>query len=449
MQDGHQARIPPNNPDAEESVLGSMLIDSESIPEVRDILKAQSFYREKNKWIYEALMQLDDNHEPIDLITVCDVLRKQGQLEEVGGEPYIIGLLNIVPTSVHAAHYAQIVEDTGERRRMITAASKVAQLAYDESIPTDEAVSTAQDTVFSLGENIYRKSMHHIREPSRQVMKLVEDRHEAGGVLAGVPTGFKDLDRLLGGLHDAELIVVAGRPGMGKSSLQGSMAIIAGTKHAKNIGVFSLEMTSVQWALRLVSGIARLDSRNLRSGEVQEAEWPMFYDAVGRLSESNIFIDETTQLTPTELRAKCRRLDNRFGLDMIMIDYLQLMVTTQKYHNRVQQVSYICKSLKDLGKEINCPVVVSSQLSRAVEQRQDKRPQLSDLRDSGTIEEDADIVIFIYRDDYYNPGEESERPNIAEINVAKNRNGNTGIVDLFWNRQFTRFYNLERKNIVF
>jgi replicative DNA helicase len=227
------------------------------------------------------------------------------------------------------------------------------------------------------------------------------------------------------------------------------MAIIAGTKHAKNIGVFSLEMTSVQWALRLVSGIARLDSRNLRSGEVQEAEWPAFYDAVGQLSESNIFVDDSTQLTPAELRAKCRRLDNRFGLDMIMVDYLQLMHTTQQYRNRVHQVSYICKSLKDLGKEINCPVVVSSQLSRAVEQRQDKRPQLSDLRDSGTIEEDADIVIFIYRDDYYNPGEESERPNIAEVNVAKNRNGNTGIVDLFWNRQYTRFYNLERKNIVF
>lgn len=447
--DNESAYIPPHNKDAECSVLGSMLIDQDSIPEIREILRSDSFYFERHKWIYDAIIRLDDANQPIDLITVCDALTKQDQqLEEIGGEAYIIGLLNIVPTSMHAKAYAAIVEESGERRRMIRAASRVAELAHDETITAMEAVNTAQAEVFELGKRLYRRTTTHIREPAREVLDLVEARSAAGGIIPGVPTGFTDLDRLLGGFHKGELIVVAGRPGMGKSSFQGSVSIIASTKHKRNIGVFSLEMTSVQWALRMVSGIARIDGQRLMRGDIEEAEWPTFYDAVGQLSEANMFVDETTQLTPSELRAKCRRLHNSYGLDMVMVDYLQLMQTTKDYRNRVHQVSYITKSLKDLAKEINAPVVVSAQLSRAVEQRQDKRPQLADLRDSGTIEEDADVVIFIYRDDYYNP-ESSERPNIAEINVAKNRNGNTGIADLYWNRIFTRFYNLERQKITF
>lgn len=446
--DNESAYIPPNNKDAECSVLGSMLIDQDSIPLIREILQSESFYFERHKWIYDAIVQLDDANEPVDLITVSDILEKHDQLSEIGGEAYIIGLLNIVPTSMHAKHYAKMVEETGERRRMIRAASRVAELAHDETITAVEAISTAQAEVFELGQRLYRKSTTHIREPAREVMDLVETRSAAGGMIPGVPSGFKDLDHLLGGFHKGELIVVAGRPGMGKSSFQGSVSIIASTKHRRNIGVFSLEMTSVQWALRMVSGIARIDGQKLQRGDIEAAEWPTFYDAVGQLSEANMFVDETTQITPSELRAKCRRLHNTYGLDMIMVDYLQLMTTTKDYRNRVQEVSYITKALKDLAKEINAPVVASAQLSRAVEQRQDKRPQLADLRDSGTIEEDADVVMFIYRDDYYYP-DESERPNIAEINVAKNRNGNTGVVDLYWNRIFTRFYNLERQKITF
>lgn len=446
--DNESAYIPPNNKDAECSVLGSMLIDQDSIPVIRETLQSESFYFERHKWIYDAIIQLDDANDPVDLITVSDVLEKHGQLTEIGGEAYIIGLLNTVPTSMHAKHYAKMVEETGERRRMIRAASRVAELAHDETISAVEAISIAQAEVFGLGQRLYRKTTTHIREPAREVLNLVEARSAAGGQIPGVPSGFQDLDRLLGGFHKGELIVVAGRPGMGKSSFQGSVSIIASTKHNRNIGVFSLEMTSVQWALRMVSGIARIDGQSLQRGDIAEAEWATFYDAVGQLSEANMFVDETTQLTPSELRAKCRRLHNTYGLDMVMVDYLQLMTTTKDYRNRVQEISYITKALKDLAKEINVPVVVSAQLSRAVEQRQDKRPQLSDLRDSGTIEEDADVVIFIYRDDYYNP-DDSERPNIAEVNVAKNRNGNTGIVDLYWNRIFTRFYNLERQKITF
>lgn len=446
--DATDAYIPPNNRDAECAVLGSMLIDADSIAEIREVLQSESFYFERHKWIYDAIIQLDDTNMPVDLLTVADILQKHAQLEDIGGEAYIIGLITIVPTSINAVHYAKIVEETGERRRMIRAASRVAELAHDETISAQEAVSTAQEEVFNLGQSLYRQSTVHIREPSRQVMDLVEERSASGGQIPGVPTGFNDMDHVLGGLHKSELVVVAGRPGMGKSSFQSSVCTIAGLKHKQNIAVFSLEMTSVQWALRMVSGIARIDSRDLRSGAVAEASWPAFYEAVGELSEANIYIDDTTSLTPSELRAKCRRLAGAYGLDLIMVDYLQLMGTKEHYTSRVQQVSYICKSLKDLAKELDVALVVSSQLSRAVEQRQDKRPQLSDLRDSGTIEEDADVVMFIYRDDYYTH-DESERPNIAEVNVAKNRNGNTCVVDLFWNRAFTRFYNLERKKITF
>ena len=446
MDDNKLSLVPPNNRDAEYAVLGSLLIDADAINAVREVLKPEAFYMEQNKWIYEALLALNDRNQPADLITVCDELRKQGLMEELGGEPYIIGLINEVPTSINAVHYAILVADAHERRKMIAVASAIANLAYDETIPLVEAVDGAQQQVYDLGKRVLSSSTVHIREPARDVLDLVEARAQAGSAVVGIPTGFTDLDRLVGGLSDAELVIVAGRPGMGKSSFQQSVAIVAGLKHKKRIGVFSLEMSSEQWAMRMVSGISNLDATSLRDGRLQEFEWPTFFDAVGKLSEAEIYIDDSPALTPSQIRAKCRRLDSEHGLDLVMIDYLQMMQTGKDIRNRVQQVSYITKSLKGLCKELNVPVLCTAQLSRAVEQRQDKRPQLADLRDSGNIEEDADQVWFIYRDDYYKP-DDSDRPNIAELNVAKNRNGHRGQVDLYWNGRVTRFRNLQRQEI--
>ena len=440
--------IPPNSLQAEEAVLGSMLLDPLSVPAIREILNVESFYRETNRWIYEAMLQLADDNVPIDLMTLTEALKDQGQLEEVGGEAYIIGLINVVPTSIHDVHYAKIVEDKAERRRMIRAAGQIAKLGFDESEPLKDAIEQTQKIVFDLGKSVFRSSVVHIKEPAAEVMDMIEERAEAGVDLTGVPTGLKDLDFLLGGMQRSELLIVAGRPGMGKSALQGTISMLSGVKFEKTVAIFSMEMSAEQWVLRTISGMARIDSHSLRRGGLAEEDWPMFYDAVGRLSEANIFIDDSAWLTPIQLLSRCRRLASERDLDLIVVDYIQMMATEEKYRNRVQEMSFICKSLKALAKEIDCPVLASSQLSRAVEQRQDKRPQLSDLRDSGNIEEDADVVAFIYRDEYYNP-DSTERPNITEINVAKNRNGYTGVVDLYWKSRETRFYNLQRQEINF
>lgn len=440
--------LPPMNREAEEAVLGTLFIDNSSISRVREILNPHSFYTVTNQWIYEAILVLDDNRQPVDFLTVSEELRRQNRLEDIGGEAYLIGLTNTVPTSINDLHYAQIVEEAGERRRMIRTAQHMVALAHDETITLEEAIDQAMEENYKLGSSLFKRSTVHIREPARKVMDIVEERSQSDEKLTGIPTGFTDIDLLLGGFQPAELIILAGRPGMGKSALQSSIAMLATTRHNCNVGMFSLEMHATQWVLRMIAGMAHISSSMLKRGELGEQQWPQFYDAIGRLSESRLFIDDSSTLTVPQLRSKCRRLDNEYGLDMVMVDYLQLMQSGKEFRNRVQEVGYLTKGLKALAKEMNIPVVVSSQLSRAVEQRQDKRPQMSDLRDSGNIEEDADVIGFIYRDEYYNP-DDSERPNIAEINFSKNRNGHTGIVDLYWNGEMTRFNNLKRQEIVF
>ncbi len=440
--------LPPHNFEAEEAVLGSLMIDPVSIDSIRDILNAESFYKETHRWIYEAMLKLADEDTPIDFMTLTSELKDQEQLEELGGEAYIIGLINVVPTSVNDIYYAKIVEEKAERRRMIRAASEIARLAHDETESLSDAIEQTQKIVYDLGRSVFSSTVVHIKQPASEIMELIEERSAAGSKITGIATGFTDLDFLLGGLQPTELFIIAGRPGMGKSAFQGTIAMLSGVKDKKNVGIFSMEMSAVQWVLRMISGMAKIDSHHLKRGELGESDWPVFYDAVGRLSETNIYIDDSAWLTPEHLLAKCRRLASEHGLDLVIVDYIQMMTTKGRFNNRVQEISYITKSLKALAKEIECPVLASSQLSRAVEQRADKRPQLSDLRDSGNIEEDADVVAFIYRDEYYNP-ETSERPNITEINIAKNRNGYTGQIDLYWKSKETRFYNLQRQEIKF
>jgi replicative DNA helicase len=439
-------RLPPSNVDAEEALLGSLLIDSDAIFEVASFLRPDAFYREKNSWIYDSILTLNDRRQPVDLITLSDELRHRNQLEEVGGEAYIIGLLNIVPTSIHAQHYGHIVEAASVRRRMISAATTIANLAYEQEEDISVTIDSAEQALFSISEERTTRDLVAVKDVARAYLDRIEELHERGDEIIGVPTSYTDLDRLLGGLNKSDLIIIAARPGMGKTALQLAIGQAAARRYGKRIAMFSLEMSAEQLVQRMIAAETRIDSQRLRRGDLEDHEWPIFYEAVGRISETQIFIDDTPSISPLQLRTKCRRLYSEHGIDVVMVDYLQLMQTERSYGNRVQEISEISRALKGLARELDIPVVANSQLSRAVEQRNDKRPMLSDLRDSGSIEQDADVVMFIYRDEYYRH-EESERPNIAEINIAKHRNGPTAVVDLFWQGQLATFRNLQRQEI--
>jgi replicative DNA helicase len=439
-------RLPPHSQESEEAVLGSLLIDPDAILEVSGFLRSDAFYRVQNRWIYEAILSLNERREPLDFITLSEELRRREQLEEIGGEGYLISLINSVPTSINARTYGRAVEAAALRRRMIGAASTVANLAYDEAENIDIVIDRAERALFSISEERTTRDLVPIKQIARSYLERVEELNRLGDDVIGVPTGFMDLDRLLGGLSRSDLIIVAARPGMGKTSLQTSVALTAATRHGKRIAIFNLEMSGEQLVQRMISAETRIDSQRLRRGDVREQEWPIFMEAVGRLSETRIFIDDTPSITPMQLQTKSRRLYAEHGLDMIMIDYLQLMQAERSFSNRVQEISEISRALKSLARELDVPVVAAAQLSRAVEQRQEKRPMLSDLRDSGSIEQDADVVMFIYRDEYYNP-DSTDRPNIAEISVAKHRNGPTGTIDLYWHGKLATFRNLQRQEI--
>ncbi|MCB8968053.1 MAG: replicative DNA helicase [Chloroflexota bacterium] len=439
-------RLPPHSLEAEEAVLGSLLIDPDAIFDVSTFLRATSFYHVKNQWIYEAIISLNERREPLDLITLTEELRRQERLEEIGGEAYIIGLINAVPTSINAESYGRVVEAAAVRRQMIKAASEIANLAYNEAENINVVIDRAEQTLFSISEERTTRDLVPIRQIASEYLERIQELNARGDDVIGVPTGFVDLDRLLGGLNKSDLIIIAARPGMGKTSLQNAMALTAARRYGKRVALFNLEMSGEQLVQRMLAAETRIDSQRLRRGDLQEHEWPIFMEAIGRLSETRIFIDDTPSITPNQLRTKCRRLYAEHGLDLIMIDYLQLMQTERSSNNRVQEISEISRALKGLARELNVPVVSAAQLSRAVEQRQDKRPLLSDLRDSGSIEQDADIVMFIYRDEYYNP-DTTERPNIAEIVIAKHRNGPTGTIDLYWHNQLATFRNLQRQEI--
>lgn len=441
-------RLPPANVEAEEAVLGSVLIDSEALYTVQDILKPDDFYREKNRYIFKALLALDERSEPIDLLTVADELRKNDWLEEVGGEVYVIGLINIVPTSINAAAYARMVRASAIRRRLIMAAASIANMAYTEEEDIDETCDNAENILFELRITSRKKEIKTARELASNYLDYVEKMHEQGGKLFGIPTGFLDIDHLIGGMANGDLITVAGRPSMGKTALMLNIVLNSMKKSKEPITVlfFSLEMSAERLFERAVSSISRIDASRLRVGDLQESEWPQFYNVTGELGEASLFIDDTSGITPNNFRAKARRIQARYGLDLIVLDYLQLMRPDGNERNRVQEISVAGKTIKGVARELEVPALVASQLNRGVESRNNKRPMISDLRDSGTIEEDSDQVWLIYRDDYYNQ-DSSERPNIAEINIAKNRNGPTAIIDLFWHSNMASFRDLERQEI--
>ncbi len=436
-------KLLPQNIEAECGVLGSIIIDPEAIVQVSDFLRADDFYRDAHRTIYEVILQLYEEHEPADFITICDELERRNKLEEVGGASYITSLINQVPTSGNVEFYARIVERTAILRRLIHAAGQIAAIAYEEG-DADIALDKAEQLIFNISQRHASSDFTHMRDVLAEYMNKLDQLHERRGTIVGVPTGFTDLDRLTGGLQKSDLIVIAARPGIGKSSLALSLAHNTALKYHNSIAVFSLEMSKDQLAQRLLSMDARIDQQRLRTGIIEEDEWDRIVYAMDTLSESNIWIDDTAGISTMEMRSKARRLHAEHGIDLIIVDYLQLMQATiggKRNENRVQEISEISRSLKGLARELNLPVLALAQLSRAVESRQSKVPQLSDLRESGSIEQDSDIVMFIYRDDLYN--QESERKNIADIIIAKHRNGPVGEISLYFQASQTRFRDLE------
>ncbi|HSH01880.1 MAG TPA: replicative DNA helicase [Anaerolineae bacterium] len=439
-------KLPPHSVEAEEAVLGALLIDPDAIFEVNSFLRAEAFYREQNKWIYEAILDLTNRREPLDFLTLTEEMRKRGQLEDAGGEAYLISLINSVPTSMNATSYGRLVESASIRRRLIGAASSIAQLAYDEAEDINVVIDRSEQALFSVSEERANRDLTSIKRIAHEYLDRIQELANRGDDIIGVPTGFQDLDRMLGGLNKSDLIIVAARPGMGKTALVNNLALNAARRHGKRVAMFSLEMSGEQLVQRMIASETKIDSQRLRRGNLQDHEWPIFMEAVGRLAETHIFIDDTPSISPMQLRTKCRRLYAEYGLDLVCVDYLQLMQPERSSGNRVQDIGEISRALKSLARELDVPVVALAQLSRAVESRQDKRPMLSDLRDSGSIEQDADIVMFIYRDDYYNP-DTTDRPNIAELSISKHRHGPTGVVDLYWQGNLATFRNLQRQEI--
>jgi replicative DNA helicase len=439
-------RMTPSNVEAEEAVLGSILINPDALFDVATFLKAEDFFLVKNGWVWESIVALHERREPIDFLTVTDELERQGRLQEVGGPVYISQLMDTVPSSIHAEAYGRIVEQTALRRRLLGAASEVAQLAYDEKENIELVLDRAEQALFSVSERRLTRDVLPIKDIVTQYYDHIQELSERDEGLLGVPTGFGLIDKLLGGLQRSDLIIIAGRPGMGKTGLMLNIALTAARRHRKRVAVFSLEMSNEQLVGRLVAAETGIDSQRLRRGALTQSEWHLFAEATGRLGETMIFIDDTPSITPLQLRTKCRRLYAEYGLDLIVLDYLQLMSSDFRNDNRVQEISYISRQLKGLARELNIPVLAAAQLSRAVEQRQTKRPMLSDLRESGSIEQDADVVMFIYRDEYYN--EATDKPNIAEINIAKHRNGPTAMVELYFKKELAQFRELERREFI-
>ncbi len=431
----------PANPEAEEAVLGSLLIDPDAILKVASFLEPDDFYREKNGWIYRAILDLHERREPADFVTLVDELERRDQLQQVGGTAYITSLINSVPTAVHVEHYAHIVERTATLRRLIAAAGQIAALAYEEAEDVDEVVDRAEQLIFNVSERRIRRDL----TPVRQIMHTVVDRldylHRHKGDLLGVPSGFSKLDKLLGGFQKSDLIILAARPGVGKTSLALNIAVNAAKRYGQRVAFFSLEMSSEQLVQRLLAAETGINQQRLRLGEINDDEWPMLMEAAGVLSETMLFIDDTPAVSALELRTKARRLQAEHGLDMVIVDYLQLMRSDTRSENRVQEISYISRSLKSLARELEVPLIALSQLSRAVESRSDHKPVLSDLRESGAIEQDADVVMFIYREEMVK--ENTERKNIADVIVAKHRNGPTDTVPLYFDKTLTRFADLE------
>ena len=437
-------KVPPHDAEAEQAVLGSMLTDRDAVISAIEVLKEEDFYRTDNRLIYSAILNLYNRAEPIDIITVKAELESLGKFEQVGGMEYLATLPDKVPTTANATKYINIVEEKSTLRSLIKAANEIIDLGYDPTEDVDYVTESAEKKIFNLMQNKDKKSYTPIKDILVDSFTQLEELYNRKQHITGVPTGFTELDNRTAGFHGSDLILIAARPAMGKSAFALNIATNAAVRANVPVMIFSLEMSKEQMVNRILCSEAMVDSNKLRTGKLDEDDWTKLAGKIGQLAEAQIYIDDTPGISVTEIRAKCRKLKLEKGLGMVVIDYLQLVQgTNRRSGTREQEISEISRSLKILAKEIGVPVIALSQLSRAVEQRLDHRPMLSDLRESGAIEQDADIVMFLYRDDYYN--QDSEKKNIAEVIIAKHRGGSTGTVELLWLGSYTKFVNLEKR----
>ena len=437
-------KIPPNDVDAEQAVIGSMLTDKDAVISAIEVLKEEDFYREDNKTIYSAILNLYNRSEPIDIITLKSELTAMGMFEKIGGFEYIVGLPEKVPTTANVEKYINIVKEKSELRRLIKTANEIIEQGYDPTENIDDIMNNAEKKIFNIMQDKDQKGYSPIKDVLVDTFTELEQLYNQKQHITGVPTGFIDLDYKTAGLHNSDLVLIAARPAMGKSAFALNVATNAAVKAKVPVVLFSLEMSKEQMVNRILCSEAMVDSNKVRTGKIDDEDWIKLANTMGELSEAPIYIDDTPGISINEIRAKCRKLKLEKNIGLVVIDYLQLVQGSSKraQGSREQEISEISRSLKILAKEINVPVIALSQLSRAPEQRPDHRPMLSDLRESGAIEQDADIVMFLYRDDYYN--EDSEEKGIAEVILAKHRAGSTGTVKLVWLGNYTKFANMER-----
>lgn len=442
--DAPLGRIPPQNIEAEQSVLGSMILDKEAIATVSEITKGDDFYRNDHKEIFEAIMDLYELDKPVDLITLIESLKSRNALDIAGGVEYLSHMATSVPTTANVKYYAQIVEEKALLRRLIKSANEIINMGYDENDDVSYIVDNAEKKIFDLIERKNTKGIYEINEVLIESINTIEELYKSKNKITGVSSGFNDLDHKTTGFNPADLIIIAARPAMGKTAFCLNIAQHAAISSKTPVAIFNLEMSKEQLVNRMLWSEACVDSQRVRTGDLEDDDWTKIARAIGPLSEAPIYIDDTPGISIMEIRAKCRRLKLKKGLGLVVIDYLQLMEGRGRPESRQQEISEISRSLKIMAKELNIPVIALSQLSRSVETRTDHRPMLSDLRESGAIEQDADMVMFLYRDDYYNP--ETDKKNIAEVILAKNRNGSTGTVELVWIGKYTKFADLEKSS---
>ncbi len=438
---------PPQSVDVETSLLGSILIDPDAIVKVADIVNPIDFYDDRHRLIYEASTRLYEQQTPIDVITLSEELKSNGNLHEIGGASYLVELTNTVPTATHAEQYASIIATKSIRRRLITASNEIAQIGFDEKRSIAELVEEAETKLFEVSQRHVKNDIISMEDILSDSFERLDSLHKDKGTIRGIPTGYKDVDGLLAGLQRSDLIILAARPSMGKTALALNLAQNIAVDSDNSVLLFSLEMSKEQLVDRLLASEAGVNSWNLRTGNLSDSDFEKIGHAMGMLSEAQLYIDDTPGITVSELRTKARREAHKRELGLIVVDYLQLMSGGAKFGgdgNRVQEISEISRGLKGVARELNVPVIALSQLSRSVESRSPQIPQLADLRESGSIEQDADVVAFIYREDYYNP--ESERPNIMDVLIKKHRNGPTGKVELYFDRERQKIKSLDTKH---
>lgn len=436
-------KIPPQNIEAEQSVLGAVLLENEAINNVLEILATNDFYSEAHRRIFSAILELSEKNEPSDLITLSNILKDKNQLDSVGGVSYLATLVDNVPSAANIAYYSRIVKEKAILRGLIGAATEIITKSYDTTgSDIENVLDEAEHAIFEISENKIKPAFHPIKEIIKDSFRTIEELYEKKELVTGVPTGFEKVDDITSGLQKSDLIIIAGRPSMGKTAFALNIAQHVAIERGTSVALFSLEMAKEQLAIRMLSSEAKVDSQRLRKGFLGETDWPKLTTAAGRLSEAAIFIDDTPAITVLEMKAKARRLKAETGLGLIMLDYLQLMRGSRFSDSREQEISEISRSLKALAKELNVPVVAISQLNRKVEDRTNKRPQLADLRESGAIEQDADVIAFIYRDEVYNRSEDNPEKGMAEIIIGKQRNGPVGTVKLAFLEKYTSFENL-------